>query len=93
MPIDRIKIDRSFVSNLTTSVEDLAIVRGVIDIAHSMAKVVTAEGVETREQAELLQHLGCDYLQGWYFAKAFNIERLPYVLSHLPRLPVSRNDI
>lgn len=93
MPIDRIKIDRSFVSNLTTSVEDLAIVRGVIDIAHSMAKVVTAEGVETREQAELLQHLGCDYLQGWYFAKAFKIERLPYVLSHLPRLPVSRNDI
>ena len=87
MPIDRIKIDRSFVSNLTASAEDLAIVRGVIDIAHSMGKVVTAEGVETREQAELLRNLDCDYLQGWYFAKASNIERLPYVLSHLPRLP------
>jgi EAL domain-containing protein (putative c-di-GMP-specific phosphodiesterase class I) len=89
MPIDRVKIDRSFVSNLTTAAEDLAIVRGVIDIAHSMGKIVTAEGVETREQAELLQDLGCDYLQGWYFAKAANVERLPYVLSHLPHLPGS----
>ena len=87
MPIDRVKIDRSFVSNLTTTAEDLAIVRGVIDIAHSIGKVVTAEGVETREQAELLRDLGCDYLQGWYFAKAANVERLPYVLSHLPQLP------
>lgn len=93
MPIDRIKIDRSFVSNLTTSAEDLAIVRGVIDIAHSMGKVVTAEGVETREQAELLRDLGCDYLQGWYFAKAFNIERLPYLLSHLPRLAGNRDGV
>lgn len=87
MPIDRIKIDRSFVSNLTASAEDMAIVRGVVDIAHSMGKVVTAEGVETREQAELLRDLGCDYLQGWYFAKAWNLERLPYVFANMPRLP------
>lgn len=87
MPIDRIKIDRSFVANLTASAEDLAIVRGVIDIAHSMGKVVTAEGVETREQAELLCDLGCDHLQGWYFAKAQNLECLPYVIEHIPYLP------
>ncbi|WP_378945741.1 putative bifunctional diguanylate cyclase/phosphodiesterase [Mesorhizobium sp. ANAO-SY3R2] len=87
MPIDRIKIDRSFVSNLTTSAQDLAIVRGVIDIAHGMGKVVTAEGVETPEQIELLCDLGCDYLQGWHFAKACNIAHLPYVLSHMPPVP------
>lgn len=87
MPIDRIKIDRSFVSNLTTSEQDLAIVRGVIDIAHGMGKVVTAEGVETPEQIELLCELGCDNLQGWHFAKACNIARLPYVLAHMPPVP------
>lgn len=86
MPIDRVKIDRSFISNLTANAEDKAIVRGVIDIAHSMGKVVTAEGVETRGQAELLRDLGCDYLQGWYFAKARNPEHLPYVFEHMPRL-------
>lgn len=84
MPIDRIKIDRSFVCNLAASSEDLAIVRGVVDIAHGMGKSVTAEGVETREQVALLRKLGCDHLQGWYFARACNLERLPYVLGHLP---------
>ena len=87
MPIDRIKIDRSFVSNLTVSAEDMAIVRGVVDIAHSMGKRVTAEGVETREQAQALIELGCDYLQGWYFAKACNVERLAYVLANMPPAP------
>lgn len=87
MPIDRVKIDRSFVSNLTTSRQDLAIVRGVIDIAHGMGKVVTAEGVETPEQVELLCALGCDFLQGWHFAKACDIADLPNVLAHMPRIP------
>ena len=87
MPIDRIKIDRSFISNITANAGDMAIVRGVVDIAHSMGKVVTAEGIETRDQAELLRDLGCDYLQGWYFAKATNPEHLPYVFEHMPRLP------
>lgn len=56
----------------------------MIDIAHSMGKVVTAEGIETSKQADLLGSLGCDYLQGWYFAKAQNLERLPYVIENLP---------
>jgi len=88
MSFDRIKIDRSFIANITTNASDLAIVRGVLDIAHSMGKTVTAEGVETREQAELLRDLGCDLLQGWYFAKACTIERLPWVLANLPALPL-----
>lgn len=87
MPIDRVKIDRSFVYSLPASSEDLAIVRGIVDIVHALGKSVTAEGVETLEQAELLNMLGCDRLQGWYFAKACNSERLPYVLGHLPQIP------
>ena len=87
MPIDRVKIDRSFISSLPASSPDLAIVRGIIDIAHALGKAVTAEGVKTFEQAELLNMLRCDWLQGWYFAKACNVERLPYVLDHLPHIP------
>ncbi|MET3925133.1 EAL domain-containing protein [Devosia sp. 2618] len=90
MPIDRVKIDRTFVSNLAQSSADLAIVRGIIDISHGMGMVVTAEGVETREQFEMLRDLGCDSMQGWYFAKAQARDRLPYVLKNLPstqRLP------
>lgn len=84
MPIDRIKIDRTFIANLTDNSDDLAIVRGTIDIAHGMGKLVTAEGVETREQCEMLRSLGCDSMQGWYFARAQSLDRLPYVLENLP---------
>lgn len=83
MPIDRVKIDRSFISNLGTSSADLAIVRGVIDIAHGMGKAVTAEGVETEHQVEILTQLGCDSLQGWYFAKACNLLHLPFMMASL----------
>jgi diguanylate cyclase (GGDEF)-like protein len=93
MPIDRVKIDRTFISNLTQSSADLAIVRGIIDISHGMGKVVTAEGVETREQFDMLRALGCDSMQGWHFAKAQARDRLPYVLDHLPSIHgASRQD-
>lgn len=83
LPIDRVKIDQTFVSNLTQSNADFAIVRGIIDICHGMGKLVTAEGVETREQFEMLRALGCDSMQGWYFAKAQAPERLSYVLEQI----------
>ena len=92
IPIDRLKIDRSFVSNLPESSADLAIVEGVIGIAHALGKSVTAEGVETLEQASLLMDLGCDFLQGWYFAKASNRERLPHILANLPPVPSPADD-
>ena len=62
---------------MALSNEDQAIVRGVIDIAHNLGVVVTAEGVETVEQVELLTNLGCDMLQGWYFGKACEAGHLP----------------
>jgi len=83
MPIDRIKIDRSFVANLPDNAEDTAIVRGVIDIAHGMGKAVTAEGVETEGQAALLGRLGCDHLQGWHFARACPLHDLSATISAL----------
>lgn len=87
LPIDRLKIDRSFIANLVTSPEDQAIVSGIIDIAHSLGKVVTAEGVETLDQVELLLRMECDLMQGWYFSKACAVDILPQVVRTMPRIP------
>jgi diguanylate cyclase (GGDEF)-like protein/PAS domain S-box-containing protein len=90
LPIDRLKIDRSFVANIAASPEDRAIVRGVIQIAHSLGKTVTAEGVETIEQINLLSDMKCDHLQGWYFSAACEVRDLPEVLATLPRLDAEK---
>lgn len=90
LPIDRLKIDRRFVSNITTSKKDQAIVSGIINIAHGLDKVVTAEGVETAEQVEMLLDMSCDFFQGWYFSKACDVKSLPEVLSCLPDIPVCK---
>jgi diguanylate cyclase (GGDEF)-like protein/PAS domain S-box-containing protein len=75
-PIDTIKIDRSFVSFLTTDQDDQAICKAVIALAKSLDLKTVAEGVETLEQANLLEALGCDKLQGFYFFKPMPLEQL-----------------
>lgn len=86
LPLDRLKVDRSFVANMVDSSEDRAIVRGIVDIAHSLGKLVTAEGVETVEQVDLLLQMNCDHLQGWYFGKACPPKALPKVIELMPPL-------
>jgi diguanylate cyclase (GGDEF)-like protein len=68
-PIDILKVHRSFVSGLGEEPEDLAIVTAVINMAHALSLVTVADGVETREQLELLKTAGCDVGQGFYFAR------------------------
>jgi diguanylate cyclase (GGDEF)-like protein len=68
-PIDKLKIDRTFISNLMTSAEDASIVRAIISLAHGLRLKVVAEGVETADQVSFLQGLGCDQYQGFYFSK------------------------
>lgn len=67
-PIDTLKIDRSFVSDLTTDADDASIVSAVISMARSLHLRVVAEGVETREQLEFLQQHRCPFGQGYYFS-------------------------
>ena len=83
LPLGKLKIDRSFVANMVTCPEDRAIIRGIIDIAHSLGKTVTAEGVETLEQVELLTGMQCDHLQGWYFSKACPPGHLPRLIGSM----------
>jgi diguanylate cyclase (GGDEF)-like protein len=69
-PIDKLKIDRSFISDLTTNAADASIVQAIISLAHSLRLKVVAEGVETAEQLEVLRKLGCDQYQGFYQSAA-----------------------
>lgn len=69
LPVDKVKIDRSFVAELTTDEGAAAIVETVIRLAHTLGLKVTAEGIETPEQLASLRRLGCDYGQGYFFAR------------------------
>ena len=67
--LDSLKIDQSFVRALSSCVEDTAIVKAVIHMAHALSLDTVAEGVETPEQLHLLRDLGCDYAQGYLFSR------------------------
>jgi EAL domain-containing protein (putative c-di-GMP-specific phosphodiesterase class I) len=68
-PVDKLKIDKSFVENLETDRDDAAIVRAIIAIGHNLKLKVMAEGVENQRQLALVHAGGCDEVQGYYFSK------------------------
>lgn len=80
LPIDKIKIDRSFVQELCTDCRDAAIIQGIISMAHHLSLTVVAEGVETESQAAFLKGSKCDVLQGYFFAKPMPYEALDIFL-------------
>jgi EAL domain-containing protein (putative c-di-GMP-specific phosphodiesterase class I) len=67
-PIDRLKIDRSFIQDLDAGGDNASIVNAMISLAHSLRLKVVAEGVETPEQLMQLKSMGCDQYQGYYFS-------------------------
>jgi EAL domain-containing protein (putative c-di-GMP-specific phosphodiesterase class I) len=76
LPVDRLKIDRSFVMNMTKNPSDAMIVRSTIDLAHNLGLEVVAEGVELEEQYAQLQSWGCDAAQGYFMSRPLPAEDL-----------------
>lgn len=73
-PIDKLKIDQSFVRDIGTDADDAAIVQTIISMGHGLRLKVIAEGVETAEQLAFLKERGCDEIQGYYFSKPLTVE-------------------
>lgn len=80
-PVDKIKIDRSFVASVADSGQAQALVRAMVDVARAFDMTVVAEGVETKSQLDSLTSIGCDQIQGWLLAKAMRTEELQVLLS------------
>jgi len=86
-PIQMLKIDRSFVMDVTTDPSDAAITEAIVVIAHKMGIQVIAEGVETQDQAETLQRYGCDAMQGYLLSKPIPADSLPAFLASVGYAP------
>jgi len=80
-PLDRIKIDRSFVASLGRTGRSLAIVRAVVGLAHGLGLPALAEGVETNEQLEILIEEGCDEMQGFLIGRPLPVEAYANLLT------------
>ncbi len=85
-PLDCLKIDKSFVDDITTDPDDAAIASAIISMARSLEVQVVAEGVETRAQLEFLRAHGCGAMQGYYFSKPLPAEACGLLLREGRRL-------
>jgi diguanylate cyclase (GGDEF)-like protein/PAS domain S-box-containing protein len=87
LPVDCLKIDRSFVMGLPFSAKDAAIVHALTGLGHDLGMTITAEGVETEQQRLLLRTIGCDQLQGYYLGRPCAPEAIGDLLARLPEPP------
>lgn len=69
LPIDEVKLDRSLITDVSSNLQSQGMVRNIIRMAHELDLVVTAEGIETQEQQQLLKTMECDQIQGYYYSK------------------------
>ncbi len=80
LPFDELKVDRSFVSSMTTERESRKIVAAVVGLGQSLGLKTIAEGIETHEQTDMLVRLGCDMGQGWHYGQPAPAEQLPSLI-------------
>jgi EAL domain-containing protein (putative c-di-GMP-specific phosphodiesterase class I) len=84
LPVDTLKIDKSFVDGITDDADDAAIVEGVVRLAHSLGLQAVAEGVETAEQVAMLRGFSCQTGQGYHFARPAGPEAIAQMLTAAP---------
>jgi diguanylate cyclase (GGDEF)-like protein len=83
LPIDIVKIDKSFIDRLVVGPEGRALVQSVLDVTHALAKISVAEGVEQTEQYDALRDLGCDQIQGYLFSRPMPAAEAAHALAQL----------
>jgi diguanylate cyclase (GGDEF)-like protein len=93
LPIDTLKIDRSFVSDVTTDPDDAALVMAIITLAHNLRLKVIAEGVDSEEQLRFLHLLRCDEWQGYFFSKPLPVEAFEELLLQGQNPALNRADV
>ncbi|SDH02293.1 diguanylate cyclase/phosphodiesterase [Vibrio xiamenensis] len=85
LPVDQIKIDRSFIGNIESSHKDYAIVENAITLAHGLGYSVVAEGITSQETIKMLKQMNCDFMQGFYFTKPKTLAAvIPWTQSYQP---------
>ncbi|PSJ16362.1 GGDEF domain-containing response regulator [Nitrosomonas supralitoralis] len=84
LPIHRLKIDQSFIKNIPHDSNDCAIAAAILALAQKLNLQVTAEGIETYDQADFLANLGCDELQGYLLSKPVSPDLIPYLIKKIP---------
>lgn len=85
LPIDKIKIDRSFVTDIERGGAGSEIITTIIALCRSLNLECIVEGIETLGQVEILRGLGCRYMQGYYFARPMNVEKLRHYIADTAR--------
>jgi len=76
LPVDQVKIDKSFVFGMGTDLGDLAVVRSIVELGHSLGLTVVAEGVEEDLARDQLEAMGCDVAQGYLISRPLSEDRL-----------------
>ena len=93
LPFDELKVDRSFVSSMTSERESRKIVAAVVGLGQSLGLKTIAEGIETHKQTDMLVRLGCDMGQGWYYGRPAPAEQLPSLIElRRPRAVLRSSD-
>lgn len=93
LTVDRVKIDRAFVTDMLASARDTALLGTIIDMAHVLGATVVAEGVEQAAHVESLRRLGCDCLQGHYFSPAIEAEHIAHLAPHAKTKTTITDDV